>query len=128
MTATISKELLDHAVRLHGHLGPFLVLGLKMSLRAEKVLGEKPEKCEVETINSKPFLCVVDGIKAVIGSDAVTVREGNGLSAKFSKANSKEVTVMTKKTLVEKYAEGPWEKSEEYAYEVIQSDDEQLFE
>jgi len=69
MTATISKELLDHAVRLHGHLGPFLVLGLKMSLRAEKVLGEKPEKCEVETISSKPFLCAVDGIKTVIVND-----------------------------------------------------------
>jgi formylmethanofuran dehydrogenase subunit E len=128
MTATISKELLDHAVRLHGHLGPFLVLGLKMSLRAEKVLGEKPEKCEVETINSKPFLCVLDGIKTVIRRDAVSVRESNGLSAKFGKANGKEVVVIVKKALVEKYSEGPWEKSEEYAYEVIRSDDEQLFE
>jgi hypothetical protein len=128
MTATISKELLDHAVRLHGHLGPFLVLGLKMSLRAEKVLGEKPEKCEVETINSKPFLCVLDGIKTVIRRDAVSVREGNGLSAKFGKANGEEVIVRVKKDLVGKYSEGPWEKSEEYAYEVIRSDDEQLFE
>jgi formylmethanofuran dehydrogenase subunit E len=128
MPAIISKELLENAVRLHGHLGPFLVLGLKMSLQAEKVFGQKPEKCEVETINSKPFLCVLDGIKAVIGSEAVTVREGNGLSARFSKASREEVIVRVKKALVEKYAEGPWEKSEEYAYEVIHSDDEQLFE
>jgi hypothetical protein len=71
---------------------------------------------------------VVDGIKAVIGSGAVTVREGNGLSAKFSKAKDREVIVKVKKALVEKYAEGPWENSEEYAHEVIQSDDEQLFE
>lgn len=119
--------MLDKAVKLHGHLGPFLVLGLKMSLRAKKILGGKPSKCEIETINSKPYLCVVDGIKVVIGSDAVTLREGNGLSAKFSKASSKEVIVRVKKALVEKYAEGPWEKSEEYAYEVIRSDDEQLF-
>jgi formylmethanofuran dehydrogenase subunit E len=124
----VSQKMLDKAVRLHGHLGPFLVLGLKMSSRAKKILREKPEKCEVETTNSKPFLCVVDGIKAVIGSDAVTVREGNGLSAKFSKAKDREVIVKVKEALVEKYAEGPWEKSEEYAYEVIQSDDEQLFE
>jgi formylmethanofuran dehydrogenase subunit E len=119
---------LENAVRLHGHLGPFLVLGLKMSLRAERILGEKPEKCEVETINSKPFLCVLDGIKAEMGSDAVNVREGKGLSAKFSKADRKDVIVRVKKALVKKHAEGPWEKSEEYASEVIQSDEEQLFE
>jgi formylmethanofuran dehydrogenase subunit E len=124
----VSQELLDKAVKLHGHLGPFLVLGLKMSLLAEKILGRKPSKCEIETVNSKPFLCVLDGIKAVIGSDAVSVREGSGLSAKFGKANSKEVIVRVKKALVKKYAEGPWEKSEEYAYEVIRSDDDQLFE
>jgi formylmethanofuran dehydrogenase subunit E len=81
MSAVISKKLLENAVRLHGHLGPFLVLGLKRGLRSERILGEKPEKCEMETINRKPFLCVVDGIKTVMGSDAVTMREGNGLSA-----------------------------------------------
>ncbi len=70
----------------------------------------------------------MDGIEAVIGSDAVAVREGNGLSAKFSEAGSEEVIVRVKKALVKRYAEGSWEKSEEYAYEVIRSDDEQLFE
>ena len=127
MSTTVSKELLEGAVKLHGHLGPFLVLGLRMSLQAESILGEKPEKCELEAISSKPFLCAVDGVKTVIGNDIVTVREGNGLSARF-KANGKEVVVRVKKALVEKYAEGPWEKSEEYAHEVIRTDDERLFE
>ena len=62
MRAIISKELLEKAVRIHGHLGPFLALGLKMSIRAEKILGEEPSRCELETVNRKPFLCVVDGI------------------------------------------------------------------
>jgi formylmethanofuran dehydrogenase subunit E len=128
MFTTVSKELLENAVRLHGHLGPFLVLGLKMSLRAVRLLDGKPDECSVETINRKPFLCVVDGIKAVIGNDALVVREGNGLSVKFSKANSQDVIARVKKALVEKYAGGPWEKNEEYANEVMQSNDEQLFE
>jgi len=63
MSAIISEELLKDAVRLHGHLGPFLVLGLKMSLRAKEILGEKPEWCAVETVNCKPYLCAVDGIR-----------------------------------------------------------------
>jgi len=124
----ISQRLLEKAVKLHGHLGPFLVLGLKMSLRAKKILGEKPGKCEVETINSRPFLCVVDGIKAVIESDAVTVREGNGLTVKFGKVNGKEVMLKVKRAIIEKYAQGPWERCEEYAYEVMKSKDEELFE
>ena len=56
---------------------------------------------------------MVDGIEAVIGSDAVAVREGNDLSAKFSEAGSEEVIVRVKKALVKRYAEGSWEKSEE---------------
>lgn len=128
MVSFIDEELLEKAVRLHGHLGPFLVLGLKMSLRAKGILGEKPEWCEVETVNCKPYLCAVDGVKTVIESDAVTVREGEGLTAKYGGAYGKEVIVKVKKALVKKYAEGPWEKCEEYAYEVIRSDDKQLFE
>jgi len=127
MPTIISKELLENAVRLHGHLGPFLVLGLKMSLRAKKTLEEKPSKCEIATINSKPYLCAVDGVKAVIGN-AVTVKEEDGLSAKFSNTKGQEVLLRVKKGLVEKYAEGPWEKCEEYAHEVMKSDDERLFE
>jgi formylmethanofuran dehydrogenase subunit E len=128
MSAIISEELLKDAMRLHGHLGPFLVLGLKMSLRAEKILGEKPERCEVETVNCRPYLCAIDGIKTFMESDAVTVREGEGLTAKYSGANGKEVVIRVKKALVKKYAEGPWEKCEEYAYKVMRSDDWQLFE
>ncbi len=127
MSVAISKKLLEAAVRLHGHLGPFLVLGLKMSLHAKEILGERPERCEIETINRKPYLCTVDGIKAVIG-DNITVQEGDGLAARFSVSTGKEAVLRVKGELVKKYAEGPWEKCEEYAYEVIRSDSTQLFE
>jgi hypothetical protein len=127
MSTIISRELLENAVRLHGHLGPFLVLGLKMSLRAKKILGRKPSGCEIATISSKPYLCAVDGIKAVIGN-AVTVKEDDGLSAKFSSAEGKEIVFRVRRDLVRKYAQGPWEKCEEYAREVMKSGDEKLFE
>lgn len=128
MPPSISKELLEKAVKLHGHLGPFLVLGLRMALKAEEVLGEKPRGCEVETLNRKPYLCAVDGVKALVEKGPVIVREGNGLAAKFSGAAGKAAAVKVKATLLKKYAEGPWEKCEEYAREVIQSSDEELFE
>ena len=128
MTPSISKELLEKAVRLHGHLGPFLVLGLKMSIRAEEILGEKPLKCIVETANRKPHLCAVDGVKAVFGEAVIEVHEYDGLTAKFRGANGGEITIRVKRSLVEKYAKVPWEKCEEYAKEVMVGSDNQLFE
>jgi len=128
MLTTVSKELLADAVRLHGHLGPFLVLGLKMSLLAKETLGQEPDRCKIETMNHKPFICVVDGVRTVMESDKIIVKEGNGLLARFSLCDGREAIIGVKKALVNKYAEGPWERSEEYAYEVMKSDDEELFE
>lgn len=128
MPPPVSKELLERAVKLHGHLGPFLVLGLRMALRAGEVLGEKPSGCEVETLNRKPYLCAVDGVRAAVGNGPIAVREGDGLAAKFTGAAGKAAVVKVKASALKKYAEGPWEKCEEYANEVLQSEDEQLFE
>jgi formylmethanofuran dehydrogenase subunit E len=128
MHPIISEDLLEKAVRLHGHLGPFLILGLKMSLMAEEILSEKPAKCIFETVNRKPYLCAVDGVKAVLGKVALEVHEGEGLAAKFVRSNGGEVTIKVKRSLVEKYAHVPWEKCEECAEEVMKSIDSQLFE
>jgi len=99
-----------------------------MSLRAKQLLGDTLKKCEVETVDRKPYLCTVDGIKTVMESSVVIVKEGNGLAAKFIGVDGKELKMNVKRALVDKYATGPWEKCEEYAYEVIRSDDKQLFE
>ncbi len=128
MITLIDDKILEKAVKFHGHLGPFLVLGLKMSLRAKELLGDTLKKCEVETVDRKPYLCTVDGIKTVMESSVVIVKEGNGLAAKFIGVDGKELKMSVKRALVDKYATGPWEKCEEYAYEVIRSDDKQLFE
>jgi len=128
MAPQIDKKLLEKAVSLHGHLGPFLVLGLKMSLQAEKSLNKKLEKCILETVNRKPYLCVVDGVKAVFGDATVDVCESDGLAAIFKGVDGGEVLIRVKRSLVEKCAGVPWEKCEEYAKEVMENDDRQLFE
>jgi formylmethanofuran dehydrogenase subunit E len=37
---SISDDLVRHVVEFHGHLGPFLVLGLKAGLLANSMLGK----------------------------------------------------------------------------------------
>lgn len=128
METHISPYLLEKAINLHGHLGPFLVLGLKMSLIAQERLGSRPQKCLVKTVRRKPYLCAVDGVRAVFGEIQIIVLDGEGLTIKFMGANNRGVEIKVKSDLVKKYVEAPWEKCEEYAEEVLKSDESLLFE
>ncbi|MEM2917475.1 MAG: FmdE family protein [Candidatus Bathyarchaeia archaeon] len=121
------QKLLNEAVNLHGHLGPFLVLGLKISLQAKEVLGEKPVRCEVKTVKKKPFLCILDGIKAV-GVETINVEDGEGIMVKFSDAKARKVLFKVREGFLEEYAHIPWEKCVEEALQVLQRDNETLFE
>lgn len=126
---TISQDLLKKAVKVHGHFGPFLVLGLKMGLLAEELSGGKILSCEVEAIDEKPYLCAVDGLKAVLGdSVTVVVKKGDGVAAKFNKSDRSALVVSVKKQVIDKYACVPWEKCEESAYEVLRKETSSLIE
>ena len=61
---------LDFAKSYHGHLGPFLVIGIKMGNRAIREL--KPESCfqlhaNVHCPENPPPSCVIDGIQLSSG-------------------------------------------------------------
>ncbi len=126
MTLTIiEKDVLDKAVSLHGHLGPFLVLGLKMGLKAGSIIG-MPNSCEVFTVMRKPYVCAVDGLRIVVGENII-LHEGGGLSARFSNGRG-SIVISVKKNLLEKYAKTPWDKCEESARLIMGAADEVLFE
>ncbi|MEM1660283.1 MAG: hypothetical protein QXR17_03965 [Candidatus Bathyarchaeia archaeon] len=76
----------------------------------------------------KPYLCAVDGVRVALEDPLIEVREYNGLAIEFIGVDGERVEVRVKSDLVEKYAKAPWEKCEEYAYEVLNKDDRQLFE
>ena len=65
------REIVDKAVEFHGHLGPFLVLGVKMGLLGLKRLnvrkGEERLFITVELRYLTPISCVLDGIQTVTG-------------------------------------------------------------
>jgi len=65
------KKILEKAVDFHGHLGPFLVLGIRMGFIGLRELGverENPKlRVTVMTEPSVPFSCVIDGIQAATG-------------------------------------------------------------
>ena len=118
------KELIKKAVALHGHFGPSLMLGLKACLHAKHVLGDV-SKCVVKTIGRKPYLCVLDGIKA--GSKCeICVEEGDGLVFTFF-SGSRGLKMSLKTTLLSKYYDKPWNELERLADEVVIKDVTDLF-
>ncbi|MCX8170753.1 MAG: formylmethanofuran dehydrogenase subunit E family protein [Candidatus Bathyarchaeota archaeon] len=85
----VSSELLNEAIRFHGHLGPFLILGLKAGLYANKILGKDHSKIRVivETKLSPPYSCIIDGIQVTtgctMGKGNITARNGESVSITF---------------------------------------------
>jgi formylmethanofuran dehydrogenase subunit E len=71
------ERLLSRAVELHGHLGPYLVIGLRMGLLARELLGADGMNglsATLETGRSPPISCVADGVQI---STLCTLGKGN---------------------------------------------------
>ncbi|MEM3445824.1 MAG: formylmethanofuran dehydrogenase subunit E family protein [Candidatus Korarchaeum sp.] len=61
---------LEDAVRMHGHRGPWLVLGYRAGLRALELLRPEDEhelSCTIRCPVRTPYTCSVDGIQASTG-------------------------------------------------------------
>ncbi len=70
-------ELVSRAVEFHGHLGPYLICGVKMGLLALRLLGSRGySKITViaETGITPPVSCLVDGLQIATGC---TLGKGN---------------------------------------------------
>jgi formylmethanofuran dehydrogenase subunit E len=114
LSCYVPEKLLDEAVRFHGHLGVFLVLGLKASLFANEILGKDPFKTRaiVETDPVPPFSCIVDGIQiatgCTMGKGNIELRRGSSLSVTFVKGD-KRLNLCLKDEILERLKRIPSE-------------------
>ena len=119
-----NEELLLRAIKFHGHLGPYLVLGLKAGLFANKVLGRDPMKTEalIKIKTTPPESCFVDGVQVstgcTFGKRNISLIQGKGLDVTFKK-NNKKLTLKLKKEIIEEINSLP---SEEEAWENLAKD------
>ncbi len=71
------EEMIERAIEFHGHLGPFLVLGIRMGLLALRELsssGYEGIEALVKTGNTPSLSCLLDGIQVSTGC---TMGKGN---------------------------------------------------
>jgi len=89
------KVLVEEGVKFHGHLGPFLILGLKAGLYANNTLGKDCFRTYVivETETSPPFSCIVDGIQittgCTMGKRNIELKKGRHLHVTFVKEGTR---------------------------------------
>ncbi len=136
------KELalaIRNAEKLHGHLGPFLVIGVRMGNIAIKNLNanttENKLRATVKIPLSTPFSCVLDGIQATtkctIGNQKLKIENSQKeITARFELQNSDKATTITvnPKTveeLVRKLSKGASDK--ELAKQIAHLPESQLF-
>lgn len=98
-------QAVHDAVKLHGHLGPFLIIGVRMGKTAQKNLNlttEENQKLNV-TITvplNTPFSCTIDGIQTTtgctVGNQKLKVKESQKeISAKFEPQTTQKSLCIT---------------------------------
>jgi formylmethanofuran dehydrogenase subunit E len=119
----ISDELrkqTEEAVRVHGHLGPFLVVGVRMGrLANEKLKPSHSEhgnfKAHVKVPSRPPYSCMQDGIQSTtqctVGNGKLSFEESEEIAAEFKPQDPNttlRITVDSKfvKTLVQQIKTG----------------------
>jgi formylmethanofuran dehydrogenase subunit E len=89
-----NRNLLKSAENFHGHLGPYLVLGLRMGFfanRAMKSRGLHDLSATVWTKRSPPESCLLDGIQfssgCTLGNGNLLVKNASQTRVRFRKGN-----------------------------------------
>jgi formylmethanofuran dehydrogenase subunit E len=131
----MNMETLDYARRFHGHLGPFLVIGLRMgSLAGERLGNPDPVhslECLVELENKRPVSCVIDGIQVssgcTLGKGNIHLRDGRGISALFQ-SSGRSLRVSVRGDALERVLGIMKQGGDRVAAEVMRMGDEELFE
>ena len=125
------SSVLKRAAEFHGHLGPYLVLGLKMGVLAKNTLNADPFeiRAEIHTEKITPRSCILDGIQftsgCTLGKGNIDVMESDEIFGVFYKDNSK-ILIKVKKEILEKIEKVS--DMEEYARILFEKKDEELFE
>jgi len=143
LKAKISEELtslIKKAADFHGHLGPFLVIGVRMGTLTKKILNVNAGKNNKLRITARlplltPFSCIIDGIQATtqctIGNQKLKMENSQTkIIVYFELKNSYKalrihVDPKIIKELKNRYSEGA--SNEELAQEIASIPESQLF-
>ncbi|MFB0544184.1 MAG: FmdE family protein [Asgard group archaeon] len=131
----IEKKLIKRTEDFHGHVGPFIVTGLKMGLLAlEKLNAEKYSgmKVIVETGTTPPMSCIVDGIQmstgCTLGKGNIEVIPNNKPTVTFTKkSDNQQIKITLKDKWLQEISNVSKESMQKLAEKVLKIGPEELF-
>ena len=136
---TEQQAIIEFARQLHGHVGPYLVIGLRMGDEAKKTLNISNTelehlRAEVAVPLFPPFSCLLDGIQVsttcTIGNQRLQFKNSKTVQATFMVEESGKIIkiVLTKpfKAVLEEKKKQD-KLNEAYAWELAQVPESQLF-
>ena len=136
---TEQTAIIEFARQLHGHVGPYLVIGLKMGTTAKKVLNIHDNeiaqlRAEVTVPLYPPFSCLLDGIQVsttcTVGNQHLQFKNSKTVQGTFI---VEERGKIVKITINKKFREVLEEKKKEeklneaFAWELAEVPENQLF-
>jgi len=131
------RELISRAELFHGHLGPFLVIGLRMGMVARRLLqfeGHFDVRVTAFTGRETPISCIVDGLQfgtgATLGKGNIEVAEmPDGCPAARIETDGHAVTVsLCRSALQNVQSRMEREAGEKVAEDVAHLSESELFE
>ena len=135
----LSADVVEFARKLHGHVGPYLVIGLRMGFAAKKALNILETestllRAEVSVPMYPPFSCLLDGVQVsttcTIGNQRLQIKNSKIIQATFTKENSsKIVKIKLAKTFQEEIDQRHKQNllDEPYAWKIAEVPENQLF-
>jgi formylmethanofuran dehydrogenase subunit E len=134
------SSAIKNAEKLHGHLGPFLVIGVRMGKIVKRILnlnnGDESKLAATMKIPLvTPISCIIDGIQATthctVGNQKLKIENSKKeIAAYFKLQNSNEkLKVLANPKIVEKLMDRMSEgaSNEELAWEIAGMPESQLF-
>jgi len=105
--------ILKEAGGFHGHVGPFLVIGVRAGLVGLMKLGiEKGDPKLAATVmlkNSIPFSCILDGVQiatgCTVGNKRLRLEDSSSVAIRFENKNGKQVEIEVNSTTLNKLIE-----------------------
>jgi len=130
---------IEFARKLHGHVGPFLVIGLKMGIAAKKALKVSDAECtllkaQVAVPLHPPFSCLLDGIQVAttctVSNQRLKIENAENIEATFAtqkQAKTVKITITQRLSEQLKQKQAQDKLTEQYALEIADMLENQLF-
>jgi formylmethanofuran dehydrogenase subunit E len=124
------------AEKLHGHLGPFLVIGVRMGRIARRILGAGEDdklRAYARIPVFTPFSCILDGIQVTtgctVGNQRLSVKKSKDILVRFEIEQGRAISVCVNRDAVEKLMDKISEgaTNEELARKIARMPEHRLF-